>query len=238
MESQLQLGEVEVSVRFKDIKNLHLSTHPPTGRVTIAAPHRTNLETIRLFAISKLPWINRQQKKLADQDRESRRELVDQESHHLWGRRYLLRVIPTLGAPKIEVAARHLELKIKIGTPAEKRMQILESWYREEIRKRVPQLTKKWSRVLGVSPKEVLVRRMKTRWGSCVSGSGNIVLNTELAKKPPACLEYVLVHELIHLRHPNHGNEFKELMNRNLAGWKSTRKLLNSLPVRHEDWTY
>jgi predicted metal-dependent hydrolase len=238
MARKLLLGGVAIEVQLKDIKNVHLSVNPPDGRVRISAPARTSLETIRLFAISKLGWIKRQQKKLREQDRESPRDYVDRESHFLWGRRYLLQIEEAAEPPSVRVTHSKLVLRVRHGTDARKRAEILETWYREQLKEAVPPLIATWQKHLGVRVERFHVQRMKTRWGSCNPAARSIRLSTELAKKPRECLEYIVVHEMIHLIEPTHGPRFLDLIERYCPRWGVLREQLNRLPVRHEDWTY
>lgn len=238
MASQFQLGRTRVQVEFKEIKNLHLSVHPPAGRVSIAAPHRMKLETVRLFAISKLDWIRRQQKKIQDQEREPRREYLDRESHFVWGKQRLLSVTECDVAPIVVLNHNKLQLRVRPKTPTAKRRSVLEAWYREQVKLAIPELLAKWEPILKVETAGFYVRRMRTRWGSCNPEARTIRLNTDLAKKPRECLEYVVVHELIHLLEPTHNARFVALMDRYLPQWQEYRKVLNRLPVRHENWDY
>ncbi len=236
--SQIQLGDIPVDVVLKDIQNVHLSVHPPTGRVRIAAPRRMNLDTIRVYAISKLDWIQRQQRRLREQERETPRDYTDRESHHVWGKRYLLSVVESDEPPAIELEHRRMLLRVRPGTDREKRRTIVERWYREQLKEAVPALLARWQPRLGVRAERFFVQRMKTRWGSCNPRAGNIRLNTELAKKPAECLEYIVVHELVHLLEPTHNERFVALMDRFMPHWRSHRDQLNRFPVSHENWGY
>jgi predicted metal-dependent hydrolase len=234
----LLLGGMRIDVLRKDIKNVHLSVHPPAGRIRIAAPRHLSDDAIRSFAIRKLGWIRRQQTKLLEQERETSRELLDRESHFVWGRRLLLRVVEADGAQRVDLSPRRLTLRIRPGTSASKRAQILEEWYRIQIRAALPPLLSRWAIAMRVTVRGVFVQRMKTKWGSANPRAKTIRLNTELARKPPECLEYLVVHELAHLLEPRHNSRFVALMDRLLPGWHSVRQTLNRLPVRHEDWEY
>ena len=238
MVSQIELGEIIVEVVQKDIKNVHLSVYPPTGRVRISAPLRMNLDTIRVFAISKLAWIKSQQEKLREQERETPREYLDRESHYLWGKRHLLTVVEREAAPFVELDHDKIVLQIRPGTNEERKRAIIEEWYRERLRETVPSLIAKWEPLMGVKVSRFFVQRMKTRWGSCSPTGRSIRLNTELAKKPPECLEYLVVHEMAHLLEPTHSNRFLALMDRFMPKWRFCRDELNGLPVRYEDWGY
>jgi predicted metal-dependent hydrolase len=238
MVTKIELGEISVEVVKKDIKNIHLSVYPPAGRVRISAPLRMNLETIRVFAISKLDWIKRQQRKLQEQERETPREYLDRESHYLWGKRYLLKLVESDGAPAVELERNRMLLRVRPGASDEKKQTIVEEWYREQIKQVVPALIAKWEPIVGVKVKRFFVQRMKTKWGSCNHNSGSIRLNTELAKKPPECLEYIVAHEMVHMLEPTHNHRFTTLMDRLMPKWRFCRAELNRLPVKHEDWDF
>lgn len=235
---QIELGDITVNVVMKDIKNVHLSVYPPSGRVRISAPRRMSLDTIRVFAISKLDWIKQQQAKLRAQEREIPREYVDRESHYLWGKRYLLTVIESDEPPAIELKHSRIILRVRPQTATDKRQALFEEWYREQLKEAVPPLLARWQPVLGVNAERWFVQRMKTRWGSCHHRARTIRLNTELAKKPAECLEYIVVHELVHLLEPTHNPHFVALMDRFMPNWRFHRDALNSLPLRRETWSY
>lgn len=238
MRDMLDLGELHAEVIRKAIKHVHLSVLPPAGKVRVAAPQSMPLETIRLFVISKLPWIRTQQRKLQAQERETPREFLNKESHYVWGKRYLLELSLADAAPTVSLTPRKLELQIRPGADAAQCEEVLDTWYRQQIRDALPALLAKWEPLLGVKTSRVFVQRMKTKWGSCTPEQGYIRLNTDLAKKPPECLEYIVVHELVHLLEPTHNDRFSALMDLYLPHWHHLRKQLNSLPVRHEEWQY
>lgn len=222
----------------KRIKHVHLSVHPPTGRVRIAAPWDMDVKSVRLFAVAKLDWIKRQQRKLASQDREPPREFLDREGHYLWGRRLLLKILEADAPRAVEVRHSALVLRVRPGDATETRARVLAHYYREQLKVEAIPVVKRWESRLGVHARELFVRQMKTRWGSCNPEAGTIRLNTELAKKPRECLEYVIVHELAHLLDATHGKPFIAVLDRHLPHWRDTRKLLNRLPVRHELWMH
>ena len=238
MPTQIELGDIKAEISFKDIKNLHLSVHPPNGRVRISAPLRMSPETIRVFAISRLSWIKQQQEKIRAQERETPREYLDLESHYLWGKRYLLKVIEENARSDVELTHGQIILKVHPGTDESGRHNIVEQWYRDQLKEAVSPLIAKWEPLLNVKVQQIFVQRMKTRWGSCNPASRNIRLNTDLAKKPPECLEYILVHEMMHLVEPTHNTRFLSLMDTFMPKWKFYRENLNRLPVRHEHWIY
>jgi predicted metal-dependent hydrolase len=238
MRDLLDLGELHAEVTRKAIKHVHLSVLPPAGKVRVAAPQGMALDTIRLFVISKLAWIRSQQRKLQAQERETPREFLNKESHYLWGKRYLLELAFADAAPAVSLTRRKLHLQVRRDADPARREEVLDSWYRQQVREAVPALLEKWQPLLGVRAERVFVQRMKTKWGSCTPASGYIRLNTDLAKKPPECLEYIVVHELVHLLEPTHNERFSALMDLYLPQWQHLRKRLNNLPVRHEDWGY
>jgi predicted metal-dependent hydrolase len=238
MAKQLKLGDIMVEVIFKDIKNVHLSVYPPAGRVRISAPKRMSPDTVRVFAISKLGWIKQQQKKLREQERETPREYLDRESHYLWGKRYLLKIIEEDAAPKVELKHGKMILQVRPGTREDAKQAIVAQWYREQIKAAVPELIAEWKPIIGVRVEYVFVQKMKTKWGSCNPGTGSIRLNTDPAKKPRECLEYIVVHEMAHLLEPTHNVRFIALMDRLMPQWRICRERLNRLPVRHERWAY
>jgi predicted metal-dependent hydrolase len=238
MVMQVTLGDFAVDVVLKDIKNVHLSVYPPTGRVRISAPSRMSLENIRLFAISKLDWIKQQQQKVVEQERETPREYIERESHYVWGTRYLLTVAEGAQGASVELNHRRMLLRIRPGTDENKRQTILEEWYRAQLKTVVPSLIAKWEPLMGVKVERFFVRRMKTKWGSCTPVKRSIRLNTDLAKKPRECLEFIVVHEMLHLLEPTHNARFVALMDRFMPRWQLCREVLNRLPVRHENWIY
>lgn len=238
MATQINLGNLTVDVVFKDIKNIHLSVYPPNGKVRISAPTRMNLDTVRVFAISKLGWIKQQQDKLRSQDRETPREYLDRESHYVWGKRYLLKVAEGSAAPGIELKHNAMVLRVRPGTDEEKKQAMVESWYREQLKVAAADFIARWEPLIGVKAEAFFVQRMKTKWGSCNPINRSLRLNTELAKKPPECLEYIVVHEMVHLLEPTHNARFVALMERFMPSWRVFRERLNQLPVRHEMWNY
>ncbi len=238
MVEQITLGEIIADVVLKDIKNVHLSVYPPNGHVRISAPERMSLENIRAYAVTKLDWIKNQQKKLRGQERVTPRAYVSGESHYVWGKRYLLKVIEVDEAPSLRITASRIELRVRTETTSERREEIVEAWLRAQLKLRIPGLIAKWEDKLDVKVTQFHVQRMKTKWGSCTSHRNAIRLNTELAKKPLECLEYIVVHEMVHLLERSHNARFVSLMDEHLPKWRFHRDELNRLPVRHEEWHY
>ncbi len=238
MRDLLDLGGLHAEVTRKAIKHVHLSVLPPAGKVRVAAPQSMPLDTIRLFVVSKLAWIRSQQRKLQSQERETPREFLNKESHYFWGKRYLLEIHQADAAPAVSLSPRKLYLQVRPGADQVRCEEVLDAWYRQQVRDAIPALLAKWEPLLRVKVNRLFVQRMKTKWGSCTPESGYIRLNTDLAKKPPECLEYILVHELVHLLEPTHNERFVALMDMYLPHWQHLRKRLNELPVRHENWDY
>lgn len=234
----LHLGDIDVDVILKDIKNVHLSVHPPNGRVRIAAPSRMKLDNIRLYAISKLAWIKTQQRQLRAQPRETPREYLERESHYVWGKRYLLKVVEHDSPPSIELRSRSLIIRVRPGTDVAKREQLLDQWYRQQVKLEAQSLIEKWQPILGVRVANCFVQRMKTRWGSCNTFSKTIRINSELGKKDAECLEYIVVHEMVHLIERSHNDRFRSLMDRYYPKWSHVRAQLNQAPLAHDEWIY
>lgn len=236
MPQKIQLGQITVDVTLKNIKNVHLSVLPPAGKVKISAPLTMDIDTIRIFAISKLGWIKKQRLKFEQQLRETPREFLACESHFLWGERYLLRLIEHSFPPRIEIRHKKMFMYLRPGSTDQKRQAIIESWYREQLKAAIPELITKWEKILKVKTEKFSVRKMKTRWGSSSPAKKTIRLNLELAKKTPECLEYIVVHELVHLLEPSHNQKFVALMNKFMPKWRFYRDELNRLPLKHENW--
>jgi predicted metal-dependent hydrolase len=238
MTTQIELGDIVIDVLQKDIKNVHLSVYPPNGRVRISAPIRMDIDTIRVFAISKLAWIKEQQKLFQQQERETSREYLNRESHFLWGKRYLLKLIETDESPSIEIKHNQMILKTHSETTGKKKQEIVDGWYRQQLKEVIPGFIANREMQIGVNVEKFYVQRMKTRWGSCNHLAGNLRFNTELAKKDRNCLEYIVVHEMVHLLEPTHNAQFVALMDHNLPNWRLLRDELNRAPLGHADWRY
>ena len=235
----LEVSGLPVDVVRKDIRNIHLSVYPPDGRVRLAVPQHIDNEAARLAIIDRLGWIRQQQQELRAQPRQSKREMVTGESHYVWGQRCRLDVIRHTGPARVaHPGPRTLELVVAPDTSADERRTLLERWYREQVKARVPDLLDTWQQTMEVTVTDWGVRTMKTKWGSCNVDARRILLNTELAKKPVPCLEYIIVHELVHLQERHHTERFRQLMSRYLPQWPHRRALLNAAPLAHEDWRY
>jgi predicted metal-dependent hydrolase len=236
MKETIHLGEISILVTRKAIKNVHLSVHPPGGRVTLVAPSGTRLEVVRAYAISKLAWIREQQSKLRSQARETPRTFVERESHYLWGRRHLLTVVYREAKPFVSLDHRRITLSVRPGSDAQKRAEVLHEWHKSLLHQVVPPLIGAWERKLKVKVAAYFLQRMKTKWGSCNHKAGNIRLNTELVRKPKDLLEYVVVHEMVHLIEPTHSDHFVSILEEHYRSWREARAELNGLPLAAEAW--
>lgn len=237
LESVITIGDLQVQLIRKDVKNVHLSVHPPDGRVTLVAPTGTREDVARAYAISRLRWIERQQDGLRAQARETPRDFVTRESHFVWGRRYLLRVQEAPGKASITLDHKFMLMTVPPGSTAEQRAHLMHEWHKGLLHAAVPPLIAKWEGVLDVRVKRYFLQRMKTRWGSCRPEKGHIRLNTELVKKPRELLDYVVLHEMAHLIDPTHGAQFQSLLNEHCPSWREARAELNGLPLRSEAWS-
>ncbi len=235
----ITVSGIEVTVDRKAIKNLHLAVYPPNGRVRVAVPLAVSDEAARLAIIDKLGWIKRQRTQFEEQPRQSEREMVTGESHYVQGRRYRLDVMEHNAPPEIHVRGNSiLELRVRPGTSREKRESVLYEWYRQLLKAEIPPLIEKWEPIMDVDVLDWRVRKMKTKWGSCRIETGRIWLNLELAKKPHSCLEYIVVHEMVHLLERRHNDRFKAYMDRFIPQWRLYRDELNQAHLGHENWTY
>ena len=237
--NQITVSNITIDVVRKDIKNMHLAVYPPTGRVRIAAPLRVSDDSIRLFAISKLGWIKRHQRKFVNQERISPREYKERESHYFQGMRYLFRIKETNGTGFVDLKGKtYLDLYVRKNASFENKQRVINEWHRKELKNILPKLVEHWEEKIGVEVDFYGIRQMKTRWGTCNIEKKRIWLNLELAKKPIHCLEYILVHEMIHLLERKHNEKFENYMDNYLSNWKQIKAELNRIPVSHADWSY
>ena len=238
MVTRVVIGDIPVDVVLKDIRNIHLSVHPPAGRVRLSAPVGMDIDTLRLYAISRLGWIKKQQRKLRGQERETPREYLNRESHYLWGKRYLLKIVEREAPSAVDVQHSAILLYIRPDASQEKKQSLLDAWYRKQLKAAIPDLIALWEKRVGVRVNEFGIKKMKTKWGTCNPDARRIWVNLELAKKPKECLEYIVVHEMVHLLENHHNERFMALMDDILPKWRSLRDDLNRLPVKHEEWEY
>lgn len=235
----ITINGLTVEVVRKAIKNLHLGVYPPYGRVRVAAPLAVSDDAVRLAVIGKLGWIKRQRVKFETQPRQSEREMVNGESHYFMGRRYRLRIVEHKGAGQVVLRNKAMiDLHVRLDATTEQREEILLQWHRKELKALVPTLLEKWQPVIGVQATSWGVKKMKTKWGSCNIDARRIWLNLELAKKPIQCLEYIIVHELVHLVERHHNERFAALMDAHIPQWRQYRAILSRMPLGHETWDY
>lgn len=235
---QITLGDLSVDVGQKDIKNVHLSVYPPSGRVRISAPLRMDMDTIRVFAISKLSWIKKQQNKFRNQAREAPREYITRESHYSLGKRYLLRVIEHDAPPSVIIKHDTMEMCVRANTGSKKRQEILDEWYRQNLKEILPGVISQYEKKMKVTVNEFGIKKMRTRWGTCSRVPKRIWLNLELAKKPREHIEYIVVHEMTHFLERRHNERFVTFMDQFLTKWRFYKEGLNRIPLRHENWSY
>jgi len=236
---QITVGNISIDVVRKDIKNLHLGVYPPNGRVRIASPLKIDDEAVRLFAISKMAWIKKHQLKFEAQQRQSERQFVSGESHYYKGNRYLLNVIYHNAAPKVEIRNKtYIDLYVRVGSTLEQREKVLTEWYRRQLKDQIPPLIDKWQKIIGVEVSDWGIKKMKTKWGTCTIEKRRIWLNLELAKKSKQCLEYIIVHEMVHLIERKHSDRFVAYMDKFIPQWHFYKDELNRSMLSHENWSY
>ncbi len=235
----IEVSGIRVEVVRKDIKNLHVGVYPPNGRVRVATPMHLNDDSIRLAIVSRLSWIKKQQKEFRQQDRQSDRDMVSGETHYFRGKKYRLDVIETNGRQEVKIVNNgKIQLKVRPGTGKDKKQSLLKKWYRQSLREVIPEMVAKWEKEMNLNIAEVGIKIMKTRWGSCNIEARRIWLNLELAKKPITCIEYILVHEMVHFFERHHTDRFRELMDHYLPDWCLRRDELNQSPLAYEEWKY
>jgi predicted metal-dependent hydrolase len=227
-ETVMMVGDFRVLVVRKNIKNLHLGVYPPDGRLRMAVPLKTTDDAVRLMIVSKTAWLKKQIAKFAGQQRQTKRRYVSGESYYLTGQRYLLNVIYHNAAPKVVIRHNtHIDLYVRVGSSEQKRQQVMTEWYRQRLKTRVPALLEKWQAVVGVEVLDWGVKQMKTKWGTCNITARRIWLNLDLVQKPEHCLEYIIVHELVHLLERHHNANFTAYMDRFMPQWHSHKDELN-----------
>lgn len=234
----ITIGELTLELQHKGIKNLHINVLPPDGRVRVSAPASLSDTAIRVAVVRRLPWIRQQQAHFQAQPRQSERQMCSGETHYLWGRGYRLEVIHCEEAPSVKLQGGWIRMRVPAHYDAAKREELLLGWYRQLLRQRLPVLLEKWQSALKVAPGFVGIKRMKTKWGSCNTLAGRIWINLELVKKPPECLEFIVVHELIHLLERKHNERFMTLIDLHLPNWREHREKLNKMPLAFNRWGY
>ena len=235
-----KIGELDIQLTRKDIKNLHISVMPPDGEVRVSAPETMTDTAVRMAVIHRIPWIRRQQASFAKQERQSTRQMVDGETHYLWGRRYCLLVnkldTDLKSAQSVKLYCGRLVLSVNPASSTESKLHLLDEYYRSRLKLKVPDIVQKWSQVTNIKCNAWHIQKMKTKWGSCNVEERRILLNLELAKKPLPCLEYIILHELLHFKERQHNDRFKALLDTYMPDWRSRRDLLNQMPLKQERW--
>ena len=234
--STIKINDISVEVTRKNIKNIHLSVYPPFGHVKASIPLNVSQENLRIFILSKLNWIKAKRTKLLKQEREALREFVNRESHYFNGKRYLLEVLEVNELPRVFLSHNKIILQVRPGSSAIKKLEVMDQWYRLKLKETLRPIVQKWEKIINVTVSNIHIRKMKAKWGSCSPKDKAIRINLELAKKPLECVEYIVLHEIIHLLEPNHNEHFIELMTKHMPKWRMYRDELNRLPVRHDEW--
>ncbi len=228
----MRIGDLQVEVVKKNIRNIHLAVYPPHGKVRIAVPASVNDETIRLYTISKLAWIRRQQRRFKGQNRQTERQYIDRETHYFFGRKYLLKVVEDSRSAKVEVnGKRQIILHVKPEATRGYKHDHMNEWYRAELKAILPEMIAKWEKILSLQVAEWGVKHMKTKWGTCNPAARRIWFNLELAKKPIKCIEYVVVHEMMHFYERTHNENYQAYLDKYFPEWREVREVLNELPV-------
>jgi hypothetical protein len=230
----ISINKIPIEITYKNIKNVYLRIYPPNGEVKVSAPKKMPLDTIRLFITSKSDWIKQQQKKIKNQQTETPKNFIDQEKHYFNGKQYQLKIVESIGRPKIELNDKHITMHTPPNTSIEQKKKLLNNWYRTKLKETIPILIRQYEPIMKVSVAEFGIKQMKTKWGTCNPRAKRIWINLELAKKSPECLEYLVVHEMAHLLEPSHNHRFKSLMTTFLPNWKQRQKELNKIAIQHE----
>jgi predicted metal-dependent hydrolase len=227
----LKIGSIDIEIHRKDVKNLNITVHPPLGDVRVSAPLSMSETAVRMAIIGRLAWIKKQQADFNEQRRQSKREMMSGESHYLWGKHYRLNVIERHGKHVIKKHGHWLDLYVSPNSTVENRRKVIEEFYRSELKIALDELLVEWQKRLQVKMNAYGIRKMKTKWGSCNTDAARTLFNLELAKKPYECLEYIVVHELVHLLVRTHNDEFKALMDLHVPDWKQRKALLKDQPL-------
>lgn len=231
MSEILKYNDIEVELFYKNIKNVHLRVHPPLGRVTLSAPEMMNKEHLRVYVSTKLGWIRKEKRKIISQKREPEYLYLTNESHYFFGKRYLLKV--TESDKPSKVILHHSKIEIVVPDMSDKEFikKKLYQWYRKQLRIYLSEKVSYYENIMNVSPESFGIRKVKTKWGSCNDISKTIWFNIELVKKPKECIDYIVVHELVHLKERSHNKNFILLMNKYYPNWQLRKKQLNELPI-------
>lgn len=226
---KITINNLEINIIRKRQKHVYLSVIPNTGKIRISVPKRTTDESIKKLIMSKIDWIQKQQEKIKRNPIQAPKQYISGEIQYYEGKQYRLNVMITKHNPYVKIDNENINLYIKGNSTTEKRQAILEKWYKEDLKIKVEELIQKWTEIIQVKVNDFNIRKMKTRWGSCNIRKKYILINLELAKKKPQCLEYVVVHEIVHLLEKHHDANFKMLMTKYLPIWKQCKKELNEM---------
>lgn len=218
-------------IRKNNLKNLYIRVHPPDGNVTVSTPTELSNEDIKLFVLRKLPEITKVRDRMLSQERQSKREYVSGESHYLWGKPYRLQVIYEGTQYKIVKSPTKVIMTVPEGTNAASREKLFTEWYRQELRRVMESVVLRCEKKTGIHADEFRIKNMRTRWGTCNIEKRRIWINLQLAKKPMECLEYVIIHELVHLMEKNHTHRFHALVKEYCPTWREAKKLLATMPL-------
>ena len=234
----MKIAEFEIEVERKAIKNIHLAVYPPDGRVHVSIPEAMKDDDLRMFLYSELPWIRQKHEEVTTQERQTERDFVSGESHFLLGRRYLLKVIPTTEKAHIEKKMKYLEMYVRRDASKEHKQEVMDEFYRSELRATLEPMLKKWAKIMEEdnTPFTWMVLLMKRQWGSCITKERKIQFNLLLARVPRKCIEYIVVHELAHLKVHEHNDDFIALLNKYLPDWAMRKKELDefiALPINN-----
>lgn len=226
---EIQIEDLCITVEWKPIKNMYLRILPHDGSIHISAPLQIPHDTIIAFAQDRIPWIRKKKQELADNFQEQKHFIHYQtgETHYLWGQPLYLNVITTDARPHVELYQNSIHVYVHPENTFNQREKLLTEWYRKQLKEMIPQIFAHWEPIMGVAAREVHIKAMKTRWGTCNTAQKRIWLNLHLARKPLECVEYVIVHELCHLIEASHNKRFYHYMDLFLPDWKDRKKRLN-----------
>ena len=228
---QIEISGITIDIQKKNIKNMHLAVLPPDGKVRVSAPMHLSDESIAMFVRTKLGWIKKQQEKFANQPRQSEREYISGETLYVFGKQYFLRVMYSDKGNSLVLKGNEAILTVRKESTARQREAFVNEWYRDLLKEKISIYLPKWEQITGLYCDSWQTKYMTTRWGTCNTNTRKIWLNLQLAKKPIECLEYVILHELAHLKVKNHGKDFIAILDTYMPYWRDTRKFLNELKL-------
>ncbi|MCL2578945.1 MAG: M48 family metallopeptidase [Oscillospiraceae bacterium] len=229
----LIVGGIDVSAEKKQIKNMYIRVVPPDGKVKITAPMSATEDVIRMFAVSRIAWIKKQRQKFIEQPRQTEYKYLAGESHYLWGKRYPLDVVYSNMRNNVSISGQRIVLQVREDSTPQQRADVVNNWYREILKETIPPVFEKCEKIVGVKAKEWRIKNMRTRWGTCNVKEKRIWLNLQLVKKAPEGLEYVIIHELVHLLEKSHNDVFKGYMDRLYPSWRTVKAILNDQVLDH-----